>query len=151
MSNWTDADTEALAAVAGDVERHCDFPDVGEDALLTRAADEIERLRARVAELEAERELRTQRFDALREADAAEVMRLEADNEALQSHVAMRTEILAMAERADTIPRAVLVRALRDRAKGCPDQDWPESTRDELEQVADEIERGEWPKAKEGT
>lgn len=123
---WTKEDTAWLNGLARcEFCASCEYPMEDDSARLTRAVAHIKALEARVAELGV-------------------------DNEALQSHVAMRTEILAMAERADTIPRAVLVRALRDRAKGCPDQDWPESTRDELEQVADEIERGEWPQTQKG-
>lgn len=75
---WTKEDTRALRAQGRCLDCAVD-PSLAHDhsaELEQRAADEIERLQARVRELEA-------------------------NNEALQSHVAMRTEILAMAERAE--------------------------------------------------
>lgn len=76
----------------------------------------------------------------------------------------MGTEILAMAERADTIPRATLVNALRERAAAwerralaaltSPQASAEERLMDhkvlivqrvECLTLADEIERGEWP------
>lgn len=97
-------------------------------AMARTAAAEIERLQARVQELEA-------------------------DNEALQSHVAMRTEILATAERADTIPRAVLVGSLRKRLRqatapggaSCSSDMRRDAIAETLRGLIREIERGEWP------
>lgn len=41
------------------------------------------------------------------------------------------------------LDRRAVVEWLRERSVACPDQDWPESTRDELDRIADAIERGE--------
>lgn len=48
MSDWTDEDQRALSLSADDIEGHADFPDIGSSLLISRAADELERLKKAV-------------------------------------------------------------------------------------------------------
>lgn len=80
---------------------------------------------------------------------------------ALRDAEARQHAVEKMKRSATAIPRDALVSALRERAKYIEDSiqvRWPAEVKhnyrgaaDELRNRADEIERGEWPKPKEGT
>ncbi len=146
MTDWTKEDTEALRRSA--LCENCCFDHTGPGPsckhggqIEHRAAAHIEALEARVAELES--------FIDKKKSGHKKVLSETQAACAYWKDQAVASGRELRAQRATAIPRAALVSAMREVSDLVPSQHHSVIA-GMLSRLADEIERGEWPRPKEG-